>query len=221
MTEPVTWSLVGSESLFSELLVTSVLDGVHFESVGVAVDVVGLSEDVGDWVAGSNNGKGDAEHDLGVWNLRSGDVHEILRDVMSHLRSRRRCSIVILNHTVMKLWGHSNDHMIVVWVEVSSLWDIKTEWRVIVVTSHQVVRVVDETWRVRKSLGEIWRPDTHVGVLSLMHSHVWRPHSIMDNSLSIVPLLEEVTSVFLMTWMDLWKVDHLLGELSLFETLVH
>ena len=88
------------------------------------------------------------------------------------------------------------------------------------VTSHQVIRVVDETWRVGKSLGEIWRPDTHIGVLSLMHGHVWRPHSVMDNSLSIVPLLEEVSSVLLMTWMDLWKIDHLLGEFSLLETLV-
>ena len=88
MTEPVTWGLVSSESLFSELLVSSVLDGVHFESVGVAVDVVVLGEEVGDWIAGSNNGKGHAKHDLGVWNLRSGDVHEILGNVMSHLRGR-------------------------------------------------------------------------------------------------------------------------------------
>lgn len=43
----------------------------------------------------------------------------------------------------------------------------------------------------------------------------------MDNPLSKVPLLEEVTSVFLMCWMDLWKVDHLLHKLLLSETLVH
>lgn len=43
----------------------------------------------------------------------------------------------------------------------------------------------------------------------------------MDNSLSIVPLLEEIASVLLMTWMDLWEIDHLIGKLSLFETLVH
>jgi hypothetical protein len=121
----------------------------------------------------------------------------------------------------MKLWGHSNDHVIVVWVEISTFWDIKTERWIVVISSHQVVRVVDETWRVRKSLGKIWWPDTHIGVLSLMHSHVWRPHSIMDNSLSVIPLLEEITSVFLMTWMDLREIDHLIGEFSLFETLVY
>ena len=43
----------------------------------------------------------------------------------------------------------------------------------------------------------------------------------MDDSLSVVPLLEEITSVFLMTWMNLWKIDHLFGEFSLFETLIH
>ena len=53
-----------------------------------------------------------------------------------------------------------------------------------------------------------------------MHSHVWWPHSVVDHSLSVIPLLEEVTSVFLMTWVNLWQVDHLFGELSLLETLV-
>ena len=79
---------MSSESLFSELLVTSVLDGVHFESVGVAVDVMVLGEEVGDWIAGSDNGERHANDDLGVWNLGSGDVHEILRNVMSHLWGR-------------------------------------------------------------------------------------------------------------------------------------
>lgn len=54
-----------------------------------------------------------------------------------------------------------------------------------------------------------------------MHSHVWWPHSVVDDSLSVVPLLEEITSILLMTWMNLGEVDHLLGKLSLSETLVH
>jgi len=53
----------------------------------------------------------------------------------------------------MQLWGHSNDHVIVVRVEVSTFWDIVTEWRVVVVTGQQVVRVVDQTWREGKDLG--------------------------------------------------------------------
>jgi len=121
----------------------------------------------------------------------------------------------------MELWRHSDNHMIVVWVEVSTLWNVKTEWWVIVITGQEIVGVVDQTWGVRQSLGEIWWPDSHVGVLSLMDSHVWCPHSVVDDSLSEVPLLEEVTSVFLMSWVDLRKVDHLVHELSLFEALVY
>lgn len=42
----------------------------------------------------------------------------------------------------------------------------------------------------------------------------------MDNSLSEVPLLEEVTSVLLMSWVNFWEEDHLLHDLRLLETLV-
>ena len=54
-----------------------------------------------------------------------------------------------------------------------------------------------------------------------MDSEVWWPHSIVDHSLSEVPLLEEVTLVFLMSWMELWKVDHLAHQFELIETLVY
>ena len=53
-----------------------------------------------------------------------------------------------------------------------------------------------------------------------MDSHVWWPDSVRDLSLAVVPLLEEVRSVLLVTWMDLWKIDHFLDKLSLLETLV-
>ncbi len=43
----------------------------------------------------------------------------------------------------------------------------------------------------------------------------------MDHSLSVVPLLEEVTFVLLVAWMHLGKVDHLVHQFSLLETLVH
>ena len=121
----------------------------------------------------------------------------------------------------MQLRRHSNDHVIVVRVEMSTFRDVSTEGRIIVIASEQVVGVVDQTGGVGKGLGEIWRPDTHIGIFCLMDSHVGRPHSICDNSLSEVPLLEEITSVFLMTWMDLGKVDHLLHQFSLAETLIY
>ena len=54
-----------------------------------------------------------------------------------------------------------------------------------------------------------------------MDSHIWRPHSVVDDSLSEVPFLEEITSVLLMSWVNLWEEDHLLHELGLLETLVN
>ncbi len=121
----------------------------------------------------------------------------------------------------MQLWWHSNDHVIEVWVEVTTLWDIETEWCGVVISSEQIVWVVDSTWLMGAGLGELWWPHSLVGRLSLMDSHVWWPDSVMDLSLSVVPLHEVVGSVFLMSWMHLWQVDHLLHELTLLETLVH
>ena len=70
------------------------------------------------------------------------------------------------------------------------------------------------------SLGQIRGPDTLVGVLSLMDSHVRSPDSVTDDTLAVVPLLEVVTSVLLMGGVDLGKEDHLLNEFVLSETLV-
>ena len=87
------------------------------------------------------------------------------------------------------------------------------------IAGQQVVWIVDQTWLMGTSLGELRRPHTHVGVLGLMDSHIWRPDSVMDLTLAEVPFLEEVTAVLLMGGMDLGKVDHPLLELHLGETL--
>jgi len=86
--EPVTWSLVCLEHLLSEFLVSTILDSVNFESMGVAVDEMLLGEHVGDWIESSNNGKSKADQQFCVWDLSAGNVHEILGDVVSHLWSR-------------------------------------------------------------------------------------------------------------------------------------
>ncbi len=69
-------------------------------------------------------------------------------------------------------------------------------------------------------LGELRRPHTIVGVLGLMNGEVGWPDSIMDNSLSEVPLLIVIASVLLMGGMDLGSKHHPVHELSLLETLV-
>jgi len=121
----------------------------------------------------------------------------------------------------MELRRHSNNHVIVVGVEVTTLRHIKSERRRIVVTSQQVVRVVHDTGRVHGHLGQLWGPHTHVCSLSLMDSLVWRPDSVRDQSLSVVPFLEEIGSVLLMRRVNSRQKFHGLGKLHLFETLVN
>merc|ERR1719469_536607 len=52
----------------------------------------------------------------------------------------------------MELGRHSNNHVIVVGVEVTTLGHIKTKWRLVVVTGKQVVRVVSETGDITAAL---------------------------------------------------------------------
>jgi len=61
---------------------------------------------------------------------------------VSHLRRRSWGSIFVLDHAIMELRRHSNNHVIVVWVKVTTLWNIKTERWGVVVTSQEIVRVV-------------------------------------------------------------------------------
>ena len=88
------------------------------------------------------------------------------------------------------------------------------------VTGKQVVRIVRQAWLVSGGFGQIRRPHTLVGILRLMDGHVRGPDSVTDDALAVVPLLEVVTSVFLMSRVDLGEEDHLLHELTLFETFV-
>jgi len=54
-----------------------------------------------------------------------------------------------------------------------------------------------------------------------MDGPIWRPDSVVDLALALIPLLEEVTAVLLMSGVHLGQVDHLCLELILPETLVH
>ena len=208
------------EHLLTELFVAAGLDSVQFESVRVGVDVMVLGEQVGQRVEGCNDGEHHANNNLLIGGLVLTEVGDVLRDVVSHLRGRRRSAIIVLNHTVVELRGHSDDHVIVVWVEVATLRHVESEGGLVVVAGEQVVGVVDATRLMSARFGQLGRPHAHVGVLGLMNGHIGWPDSIMDLSLTEVPLLEEVSAVLLMSWMDLRQVDHLFLELHLGETLI-
>ena len=208
------------EHLLTELLVSTRLDSVELESVGVSVHVVILCEHVRDGVESGDDGEHHHDNDSLVRLLALSEVADVLGDIVGHLRGGGWGAVLVLDHTVVELRGHGDDHVIVVGVEVATLGHIKTERRRVVVAGEQVVGVVDQTWLGITSLGELRRPHAHVGVLCLMHSHVWWPDSVMDLTLAIVPLLEVVTSVLLVSGVHLGQVHHSLLELHLGETLI-
>jgi len=212
---------MGLEGLLAELLVAAILDSVQFESVRVGVDEMVLGVEIADWVAGGGDKEHHHEDHFLVRYFRATEVGDVLRHVMRHLRCRCGYAIVILDHTVVQLRGHSDNHVIVVRVEVAALGDIDTEWRLVVVAGHEIVGVVRETGGHGGGLGEFWGPHAQVGSLGLVDGLVWWPDSVMDNALTIIPLLEEVTAMLLMSGVDTGQELHGLVKLCLLETLVH
>jgi hypothetical protein len=212
---------VSLEGLLAELLVATVLNSIQFHAVRVSVDVMVLGEQVGNGVEGGADQQSHGDHNLGVGHLRLAEVGNVLSDVVGHLGGGGGSSVVVLDHTVVELGRHSDNHVIEVGVEVATLGDIVTERSIVMVTSEQVVGVVRETGLMGSSLGELWGPHTLVGLLSLMHSHVRRPDSVVDLTLAEVPLLEVITAVLLMSGVNLGEEDHLLAELRLGETFIN
>ena len=208
------------ESLFSKLLVASVLDCVNFEPVRVKVDEIVLSEHVGNGVHSADDAEHHNNDHFCVRNLALSEVGQVFCNIVRHLRGGGGGSIVVLNHTVVQLWGHGDNHVIKVGVEITTLRNVVAEGGFVMETSQQVVSIVSQTDLMSGYLAEIWWPDTLVGLLRLMDSHVGWPDSVVDLALAEVPLLEVVTSVLLVSGMDLGEINHLVSELNLSETLV-
>lgn len=135
--------------------------------------------------------------------MTSSSLHIIneVGDVESHLGSRSWGTIIEIDKTVVKLLGHTNDHVIEIWVEVFSLGDISSEWSLIVVSSGDVIDVVNTTWS-HSDLGEISWPNSSVGVLSLILGVIGSIDMIGDNSVSFIPLLVVVLFEVLVSWVD-------------------
>ena len=81
----------------------------------------------------------------------------------------------------MELSGHTDDHVIEVRVEMFSLGDFQTIWRLEVVPCHDIVDIVDSS-RSHSDLGEIYRPHTSIRILRLILRHVGRIDVVMDVS---------------------------------------
>ena len=118
---PVAGDFVSLPHLLSELFVSAVFDCVDLESVRVDVDVVVLGEEVGDAVKHGKHPDGSPHGDLGVWVFRFVQIGEILRNIVSHLWGGSWGSVVILDHAVVELWGHTDNHVIEIRVEITAL----------------------------------------------------------------------------------------------------
>lgn len=110
--------------------------------------------------------------------------------------------------------------MVIVGVEVLSFRDISSNRGLVSISGHQVVDKVVDAGVESVSGCQIFWPQTSVGVLGLMDCEIWRPNSVMNNSLSIVPLLEIVALIFLMSRMEFLKENHFIHQLSLSESLI-
>jgi len=77
-----------SESLLSELLVSTVLNSIHLQSVRVGVDVMVLGEEVGDGVHEASNTEDHSGLDLLIGTLGVSKIGDVFGDIMGHLGSR-------------------------------------------------------------------------------------------------------------------------------------
>jgi len=136
---------VGLEGLLTELGVAAVLDSVELKTVRVGVDEVILGEEVRDTIHSGTHGEHHHDDDLVIGHLVLTKISDILSNIVGHLRSGGRYAIVVLDHTIVELRRHSDNHVIVVGVEIATFRDIVTEGSIVMVASQQVVRIVVET----------------------------------------------------------------------------
>lgn len=135
--------------------------------------------------------------------MTSSSLHEVdeVGDIIGHLGSRSWSTIIEINETIIELLGHTNNHVIEVWVEMFSLGDISSEWSLIVISGGDIVDIVNTTWS-HSDLGEIGWPNSSIGILGLILGEIWGIDVIGDNSISFIPLLVVVLFEVLMSWVN-------------------
>ena len=82
---------------------------------------------------------------LSVWffvSISSLNVVDEVGNIVGQLRSGSRSSIFIIDESIIELSGHTDDHVIEVGVECFSLWNIHTNWGLVVITSQDIVDVI-------------------------------------------------------------------------------
>lgn len=129
--------------------------------------------------------------DLFVWaseSFSSLHVSDEVCDIICHLGSGSWCAVFELEHSVMQLPRHSNDHMVEisridseVRVEMLSFGHVHPVWGLEMIPSHDVVDVVDSSW-AESDLGEVSWPHSTVRILCLILRVVGWVYMIVDVS---------------------------------------
>lgn len=121
-----------------------------------------------------------------------------IRHIISHLRSRCRSPIFIVDEAVIELPRHPDNHMVKIGVKMFSLGHIEPIRGLEVIPGHQIVDIVNSS-RSESDFCEISRPDTTIGIFSLVLRIVCWVDVIVDVSVSFVPFLVVVLFVMLMS----------------------
>ena len=87
--------------------------------------------------------------------------------IIGHLRRRRRSPIIIVDHSILELPGHPNDHMIKVGIIALPLGNVHSLRRLIMIPSHNVIDIIHRPWSIT-NLREISRPDSSIGIFGLV-----------------------------------------------------
>lgn len=104
------------------------------------------------------------------------------------MRGRSGGSVIIINHSIMELSRHTNNHMVKVGVKMFSFRDIETFRRIIMITGQNVINIVESSG-TKPDFGEISRPNSSIGVLSLFLGIIRWVDTVMNKSVAVLPFL--------------------------------
>lgn len=134
-------------------------------------------------------------------------VAQVVGNVEGHLWGGDGSAVVVVDHSVLQLSGHADDHVVEIWVKIFTVGNIQAVGGFIVIASQHVVNVVDATWS-HSDFAEIGWPNTTVCVFALILREVWWIHAIFDTTISLVPFLVVVLFEVVMRWMDREHRNH-------------
>lgn len=114
------WCLDAPLTRLPMLVVQTVPYGIHFCSVTQKISVVGISLEVFEWHEEETSRNNHPLPDFLIWSTISvTSLHEVdeVSNIIGHLRGGGWSTIFVVDHTILELSGHTNDHVVEVGVE--------------------------------------------------------------------------------------------------------